>query len=93
MQKLAYCLIDAPEHIMSDEFKRVCYMTNSFKGDNNELYLEYEDKVRKLMSYPQIPAERRIKIFDIKWDETKIEMIKAKYALANEYYQTFVESI
>jgi len=90
--ELAYCLVNAPEHLIFDEVKRMCYMTNTFKEQEHE-YGELEEKVRQNMCYNDIPKEKRVKIFEIARDEAKIEMIKAKHVLATEYYNTIINTI
>ena len=90
--ELVYCLVDAPEYLIFDELKRYCYMTNTFK-EQEQQYGELEDKVRNLMTYTDIPKEKRVKVFEIARDETKIEMIKAKWQLANEHYNTIINTI
>jgi len=90
--EIAYTLVDAPEDMIFEELKRYCYMTNVFKEQEYE-YGELEDKVRHLMTYKDIPKEKRVKIFEIVRDEAKIEMIKAKYVLATEHYNLLLQTI
>lgn len=91
--ELAYCLVDAPEDMIYEELKRYCYMTNTFAQNNEKEYGDLEDKVRHMMTYKDIPKEKRVKVFEIARDEAKIEMIKAKYALALEHYNFLLQKI
>lgn len=90
--EIAHTLVDAPEDMIFEELKRYCYMTNVFKEQEHE-YGELEDKVRHLMTYKDIPKEKRVKIFEIARDEAKIEMIKAKHVLALEHYNLLLQTI
>lgn len=90
--EIAYTLVDAPEDMIFDELKRYCYMTNTFKEQEHE-YGELETKVRHMMTYSDIPKEKRVKIFEIARDEAKIEMIKAKHILATDYYNLLLQTI
>lgn len=90
--EIAYTLVDAPEDMIFEELKRFCYMTNVFKEQEHE-YGNLETKVRHIMTYSDIPKEKRVKIFEIARDEAKIEMIKAKHALGTEYYNLLLNAI
>lgn len=90
--EIAYCLVDAPEHIIFEELKRFSYMTGIFSEQEME-YGNLEDRVRHLMTYADIPKEKRVKVFEIARDEEKIEMIKAKYVLAVDYYNSLLQNI
>jgi len=90
--EIAYTLVDAPEDMIFEELKRYCYMTNTFKEQEKE-YGDLEDKVRHLMTYSDIPKEKRVKVFEIARDDNKIEMIKAKHALALEHYNFLLKTI
>lgn len=91
--EIAYCLVNAPEHLVFNEVKRMCYLTNIFQQNNEIEYGKLEDQVRKNMTFDDIPKEKRVKIFEILRDDAKIEMIKNKWTLANEYYQNIINSI
>lgn len=91
--ELVYCLVDAPEYLIFEELKRYAYMTNTFAQNNELEYGKLEDRVRHLMTYTDIPKEKRVKVFEVAKDEAKIEMIKNKWLLANEYYQTLLNTI
>lgn len=91
--EIAYTLVDAPEDMIFEELKRYCYMTGTFQQNNELEYGKLEDKVRHLMTYSDIPKEKRVKIFEIMRDDAKIEMIKAKHALATEHYNLLLQTI
>lgn len=91
--EIAYTLVDAPEDMIFEELKRYCYMTGTFQQNNEIEYGKLEDKVRNLMTYKDIPKEKRVKIFEIARDDAKIEMIKAKHALASDYYNLLLQTI
>ncbi len=90
--ELIYTLVNAPEDMIFDEFKRTCFMTGTFE-ENKEAYAKLEEDVRRNMTYDDIPKEKRVKIFTIARDEKKIELIKAKHKLAQEFYDTIINSI
>jgi hypothetical protein len=71
--RLAYNLINTPEHLIALECKKLMYELPS-----EEFYKEACDEIRKNHTYDHIPLEKKVKIFDIKRDEEKEEKIKAR---------------
>lgn len=86
LAKLAYCLVDAPEDMIMDEFRRACFARNVDNLADGAELKEIEEQVRKNMTYGDIPKEKRVKLFEVAYSEEKIQLIKDKYQLALDYY-------
>jgi len=70
--KLIYTLTDTPENLIESEIKKYCWQNGISIEDAN--YKEWHDK----MTYSDIPNELKIKVFDIKRDEEKINRIEER---------------
>jgi hypothetical protein len=81
--KLIYVLSDTPINLIEKEAYWWC-KNNGY----DELDMDIFDQFKARMTYPDIPAERKIKVFDIARDESKIEAIKARVQEAREYIKT-----
>lgn len=71
--RLAYCLNDTPSEIFQRLVKRMRY---NFIGEESD----YQDALTKLAekhTYSDLPLERKIRIYEIKRDDEKIEMAKS----------------
>lgn len=83
--ELAYCLVNAPDALIFDELGRTAYSFKIFKEQEHE-YGELEDKVRKNMTYDDIPEARRVMTFSLAHDPEKEKMIMDKMILGSDYY-------
>lgn len=84
--RLIYCLIDTPFEIVQEEQKRWFFKFGC--DENNPQYKEICESIERNHSYKHIPIEKRIKIFDFKYEPAKIEMMLKKVEKAREYYQS-----
>lgn len=71
--KLIYCLMDTPEYLIEKEFK-----WNNFKDQDWEEF-------KKKFIYSDLPIEKRIKVFDIKYSESDVSKIHDRVYIAREY--------
>lgn len=76
--KLAYCLVDMPEHMFVDEMYKLSF---SYK---NLTQSELEEKFYYNYHFGDIAPEKKVKTFEVEWNEEEIENIKNKITLARE---------
>lgn len=85
---LDYCLVDAPDHVIDRE-----YWSNhkklEIKGDevDEDLYNE----VRKKMIHEHLPAEERVKTFEIKRNDLMIKKIIERVELGRIYQEKLLK--
>jgi hypothetical protein len=82
--KLAYCLINTPEMLITDEKRKLLYKMNVTTDENPE-FLEACDKIDKAMTYDDLPLNKKVIEFTIPRDEAAIDKIKTKVLKAREY--------
>ena len=84
--ELIYTLMDLPDHLIEQEAKSMAYKNNC---DIDDIYGE----IRKYHTYDDVPTKLRYKIFPIKKDEKKIEQIKARVEVCQEYVNKLIEDL
>jgi len=82
--KLAYCLVNAPEELITDELRRLSWKMMMI-DTQHPLYIEAEEKVRHNMVFDDIPAKERVKVFDVEFDVEDVEQLKEKIDICREY--------
>ena len=82
--KLAYCLVNAPEELITDELRRLSWKMMMI-DTQHPLYIEAEEKVRHSMVFDDIPAKERVKVFDVEYDVEDVEKLKEKIDICREY--------
>lgn len=81
---LYYCLVDAPEQLISDELRKLSW--KMFMIDPiDPLYQEAEEKLKKNMIFDDIVPEHRVKCFEIDFNEKDIEKLKSRIEECREY--------
>ena len=76
--KLAYCLVNTPEHLIQSEVNSMVYQLGYTKEDAYE-------KIIHNHIYDFIDIEKRVKIFDIEYDNEVIKAIYNKVELCRNY--------
>jgi hypothetical protein len=84
--RLIYCLVDSPESIIVNEQLKYYYKYGA--DSSNQNYKAAKEQVRMNHVYSHIPEKDRIKIYNIEYNEDKIQMLIDKCNKANEYYNT-----
>jgi hypothetical protein len=84
---LAYCLIDTPRPLVDQELKKLYYQTGGKSEDwspetYEELYVNYR--------FDDIPEKDRIKIFEIKRDESVIKQVEKRVKECRTYLETIL---
>lgn len=84
MFNLVYVLTDTPEKLIQQQVSKILY-----KASEDISRDEIEEAVRKELTFNDIPAEKRIKIFNIKHDPEMIQKAKDKIDLCRIEYEKF----
>ena len=82
--ELAYCLVDTPPQMVSDELYRMHF--NYIGGDANPQYDKDAEQVQKNMTFSDIDPKLRVKRFTLERDLQIEEQIKERVKIAREYY-------
>ena len=83
---LAYCLINTPSEIVEDEVRRE-HWKNHLIDESEELRQEVEAK----HNFDHIPAEKRIKTFEVRYDKDVVKAIYDRVKECREYYKTLID--
>ena len=83
---LAYCLVNTPEQIVEDEIRRE-HWKNHLIDESEELRADVEAK----HNFDHIPAEKRIKTFEVRDDKDVIKAIYERIKECRKYYETLIE--
>jgi hypothetical protein len=83
---LAYCLVDMPNSLLSDELYRLQY--NFTNGEDNPEYDNAAEQLKRNSIYSDIPASERIKVFKIVRDIEKEEQIINRVKEGRQLYET-----
>jgi hypothetical protein len=76
--KLAYCLVDTPEHMFVDEMYKLTFTHKDLSQE------QLEAKFYDNYHFSDIPKEKRVKIYNVEWSDEEIEGIKNKVLLTRE---------
>ena len=82
---LAYCLVNTPFQIVNNEVYYAHLSAN--KIDDEKLRAEVEAK----HNFDHIPAEKRIKTFEVRYDKEVIKAIYERIEECRKYYETLIE--
>tara|TARA_R100001440_G_scaffold4923_1_gene10833 strand:+ start:12279 stop:12947 length:669 start_codon:yes stop_codon:yes gene_type:complete len=82
---LVYCLTNTPSEIVEDEVRRE-HWKNHLIDESEELRQEVESK----HNFDHIPTEKRIKTFEVNYDEEVIQAIYKRIEECREYYNTLI---
>jgi len=83
---LVYCLVNTPIEVVEDEVRRQ-HWKNYLIDESEELRQEVESK----HNFDHIPTEKRIKTFEVNYDEEVIQAIYKRIEECREYYNTLIE--
>ena len=82
---LVYCLTNTPSEIVEDEIRRQ-HWKNYLIDESEKLRQEVETK----HNFDHIPTEKRIKTFEVNYDEEVIQAIYKRIEECREYYNTLI---
>ena len=83
---LAYCLVNTPYQIVEDEVRRAHWKEHLI-DENEELRTDVEAR----HNFDHIPAEKRIKTFEVRYDKDVIKAIYDRIKECREYYNTLIQ--
>lgn len=81
--KLIYVLSDTPSNLIEKEAYYWC-KDNGFEDLDINIYNEFREK----MTYPDIPAELKIKVFEFERDEEAIKQVRERVEEIRKYIAT-----
>lgn len=81
--RLVYCLTDTPASLIDSEVNRIMY-----KLQDESMREETVRQVMRNMTYDDIPATERIKIFEVGAEPERMQKVYDRIALCREYYNT-----
>lgn len=85
---LVYCLVDAPEDMIEDETRRQAWQHKMI-----DVTPEFEEKVRKQMTFNHIPEMNRVKVFEVEYDPEVIKSMEERVILCRDYYESLEQKI
>lgn len=88
---LAYCLVNTPEPMILDECRRLMWKMG-VATDENPLYLEACEALRRNMTFDDIPLDERLIEFQIPRNEADILRIHKRVEDCRQWLQEFEES-
>lgn len=83
---LAFCLVNAPEHLIVQEKSRQTFIAGLMPEDDG--YLELEDQIDKNMRFDDIPKIKRLKLYQIPYSGYSIEKLTERINQCRIYLQT-----
>lgn len=90
--KLAYCLINTPDVLISDEKRRLMWKMGC-ATEESELYLSACEELEKAMKYDDIPMQERMIEFAFDRNDTGIEKLYTKVAKARQFIKELDQSL
>ena len=81
---LAYCLVNTPEMLITDEKKKLMYKMGCATTES-EYFLQACDELDKALTYDDIPLNERLIEFQIDRDEAAIESLYSRIEKARAY--------
>lgn len=90
--RLAYCLLDTPEMLISDEKRKLMYKMGAVTNESPE-YIEACKEIDFSMKYGDIPLEQRLNEFYIERDDEAIAKLYKKIDLAREFLINFKDEL
>lgn len=85
--KLIYTLTNTPMHLIEREAYQHC-MRNGYDELDEDVFQDFVQK----MTYDEIPAKHRIKVFEFERDEEAIAAIRERVQQCNVYLQELINS-
>ncbi len=86
---LVYCLNNSPEHLIFDEKRHQMYRLGLVDHEGTEDFNNMESEVEKNMKFDDIPADKRIKVFNFKYLPEDIEALKLRITECRNYLNVF----
>jgi hypothetical protein len=81
--KLAYCIVDTPEHIRASIKRKAMYDSGFYDGTPE--WAELEAEIDRTYTYGDITQAKRVKIHEIQADTDAVEQLKARIEMCRNY--------
>lgn len=85
---LCYCLLNTPLHMVEDEVRKA-HWQNYLIDENEELRAEVEKK----HIVDHIPANKRLKVFEVRYDKDVVKAIYDRVKECRVYYEELVKQL
>lgn len=79
--ELIYCLVDTPEELINDEMRRVGWKA----GFTADIPDELEQEIRNNMTFSDIPAPLRVKVFKVERDRLAMRQLEEQVIRCRTY--------
>ncbi|MFA5234153.1 MAG: hypothetical protein WC390_07120 [Sulfurimonas sp.] len=86
--RLIYCLVKTPDEIITELKKKLYYKFNC--DETNKDYQLWSEQIEINHNLDLIPEEKRIKVFEFDFDQSKINMLYSKIDKARNYYNSLI---
>lgn len=84
---LCYALMDAPQAVMQKEMRRLSWD----EGHQGLITDDIGERVRREMTYSNLPAELRLKTYTVKQDAGVISELKTRVEMCRDYIRKLVQ--
>ena len=81
---LNYCLVDAPYELIQDELRKLSWKMMMI-DTADPLYMEAEEKIKRNMTFDDVPAKIRVKTFSVDYHYDEIEKLKRRIEECREH--------
>lgn len=82
---LCYCLVNAPEHLIEDEKRRLAWKMGLIDPESNAKYLEKAKQIEKNMTFTDIPESDRVIKFQIEYNEADVQRLYSRIEQCRTY--------
>lgn len=79
--ELIYCLVDTPEELINDEMRRTGWKL----GFTSDIPDELEQEIRRNMTFSDVPAPLRVKVFDVERDRLAMRQMEQQIIRCRTY--------
>lgn len=83
--RLIYCLVNSPAHMIYQELRREAFKQGLADMEGTPEFAEMEAQVEKNMTFDDIPAKDRVKVFAFDYDSDTIHKMIARVESSREY--------
>ncbi len=82
---LAYCLVDAPDHMIENEKYNYAKKMGLIDASINPKYIEKALQIEKNMTFKDIPEVERVRTFEIEYNESDVLKLYARIEQCRAY--------
>lgn len=86
--RVVYALVNTPPHIVTEIKKRYWFKLNCDVLDDTAEYQEVEKKIDIMHNFNHIAPEKRVKCYEIEYNEEYMRELKKRVEAARRYYDT-----